>query len=159
MKREDDRVRVIARCATAVLVGAAACGGDSGRDAVRDDTSIAVSTAAAMPEGLDLQVPSDARAQFRVLEIAGTPEMPTIVTFRRGPSGDSYSRRRYDCAARTVMYLGTGDTREEMELPRPDPGMAPIVDEAIADYVGRVACDTAMQRQLRPRETSSVQPK
>ena len=91
-------------------------------------------------EGAPLLVPSDLKAQFFVLERGGTIARPTIVTKRVGPSGTTFSRREYDCAARTVRYLGTGESMTEMNAGSPDPNMAPIVDGAIADYVGRAAC-------------------
>ena len=91
-------------------------------------------------EGTPLDVPSDAKAQYFVLEKGGTPERPTILTKRVGSSGTSFSRREIDCVAQSVRYLGTGDTREQMNASTPDASMAPIVPGAIADYVAKEAC-------------------
>lgn len=87
-----------------------------------------------------LKVPSDAKATYTVLarDTSGTER--TITTKRAGPSGDSYSRRLYNCSARTMKYLGSGDTLEQMKASKPDPQMGPIVSGSIADYVGAEAC-------------------
>jgi hypothetical protein len=87
-----------------------------------------------------LHIPTDANAKYTILEIGGEWPDRTIVTSRVGPSGSSFSKRLYNCSANTVKYLGTGDTLAEMASSKPDPNMAPIVPQSIADYVGRQAC-------------------
>ena len=88
----------------------------------------------------DLAIPTDARAKYTILEIGGKWPDRTIVTKRVGSSGTSYSKRIYNCSNNTVKYLGSGDTLMEMGRSNPDPKMAPIVQESIADYIGRQAC-------------------
>jgi hypothetical protein len=88
-----------------------------------------------------LNVPSDPQAQYFVLETGGSGAERTIVTKRVGSSGTSYSNRIYNCQEKTVKYLGTGDTLEEMERSQPGPFMAPIVPGSIAYYVGLKACN------------------
>jgi hypothetical protein len=87
-----------------------------------------------------LIVPSDAKAQYSVLEKDGVGDERTIITKRTGSSGTSYSKRLYNCANSTAMYLGTGDSMAEMENSKPDPGMSPILERSIAYYVGIEAC-------------------
>lgn len=88
-----------------------------------------------------LEVPSDRKAQYTVLEKGGSGVERTIVTKRVGSTGTtSYSRRLYNCAEGTVKYLGTGETWEAMENSPAAPDMTPIVPGAIADYVGQEAC-------------------
>ena len=87
-----------------------------------------------------MAVPSDAKAQYFVLEKGGKATERTIVIKRVGSSGTSFSKRLYNCDDSTVKYLGTGDTLLEMAKSRPDPRMAPIVDGSIASYVGVEAC-------------------
>lgn len=85
-------------------------------------------------------LPSDASADFTILEVSsGWPER-SIVTRRIGKSGTSYSRRLYNCESQTVKYLGSGGSLAEMESSPPDPRMGPIVFESIAYYVGQQAC-------------------
>ena len=87
-----------------------------------------------------MTVPTDAKAKYTILETGGKWPNRTIVTKRVGSSGTSYSKRLYNCSNNTVKYLGTGDTPAEMARSKPDPKMAPIVSQSIADYVGRQAC-------------------
>lgn len=87
-----------------------------------------------------LNVPSDTKGRFEVLEVGGTWPNRTIVTRRSGPSGVTYSKRLYDCSGRRVKYLGAGDTLEEMQQSRADSNMAEIVPRSIAYYVGQRAC-------------------
>lgn len=87
-----------------------------------------------------LIVPTDAKAKYAVLEIGGKFPDRTIVTKRVGSSGTSYSKRLYNCSDNTVKYLGTGDTLAEVARSKPDPKMAPVVSQSIAEYVGREAC-------------------
>jgi hypothetical protein len=85
-------------------------------------------------------VPSDAKANFYVLEKGGVGNERTIVTKREGPSGVTYSKRLYNCVDHTVKYLGTGESMEAMAVSPADPAMAPIVEGSIAYYVGLQAC-------------------
>ena len=100
---------------------------------------LAASTGASAAEK-PLVVPSDAKAKYTILETGGKWPNRTIVTKRVGSSGTSYSKRLYNCSNNTVKYLGSGDTLADMARSKPDPRMAPIVPQSIADYVGRQAC-------------------
>lgn len=99
-----------------------------------------VKTVSTPTEGKQLDVPSDPNAQFYVLDKAKKNGQSVIITKRVGTSGVSYSSRLYDCSNYMVKYLGTGETRQAMEQSPPDPNMAPIVNDSIADYIGREAC-------------------
>jgi hypothetical protein len=94
----------------------------------------------APPPVLPFTVPSDARANFYILEKGNQGNERVIVTKREGPSGTSYSKRLYNCADHTVKYLGTGDSLEAMDVSPADPAMGPIVEGSIAYYVGLQAC-------------------
>ena len=88
-----------------------------------------------------LPIPSDAKAQYFVLEKGGSSHMPTMVTKRVGLSGTSYSKRIFDCKAQTVKYLGTGDTLEEMARSKPDLNLGSLVTGSIAWYQWQHACE------------------
>lgn len=91
--------------------------------------------------GLLLPVPSDPRATYFVMDkVVEQGASRIIVTRRAGPSGETWSRRIFDCAAYTVKYLGTGATRAAMEAGKPDPNMTNVLPGTIADDVGRAAC-------------------
>ena len=87
-----------------------------------------------------LSVSSDSKATYTVLDRDTSGNERSITTKRVGSSGTSYSRRLYNCAERTVKYLGSGETLEQMNASQPDPRMGPIVSGSIADYVGAEAC-------------------
>ncbi|MCG7388292.1 hypothetical protein [Pantoea sp. ACRSB] len=100
---------------------------------------VAVTTAANKPP-YKLYVPSDLNATYTVLEIGTKGNLATIITKRDGKSGTTYSQRAYDCSAKKVMYLGSGETLEDMHSSKPDDHLSPIVGGSIADYVGSEAC-------------------
>jgi len=88
-----------------------------------------------------LEVPSDPKGSYSVLSVDQVDYSHVQVdTLREGSSGRTYSRRLVDCGQAKIMYLGTGETLQEMLLERPDPGMAPIEDGSIAFYVAQRAC-------------------
>jgi hypothetical protein len=101
---------------------------------------VSVTVAASKPP-YNLHVPSDPNATFTVLEIGSKGNLATIITKRDGKSGTTYSQRAYDCSANKVMYLGSGETLDEMRSSKPDDHFSPIVDGSIADYVGNEACN------------------
>ncbi|MGC0990084.1 hypothetical protein WKH43_13520 [Pantoea agglomerans] len=100
---------------------------------------VAVTAAASKPP-YKLHVPSDPNASYTVLEIGSKGNLATIITKREGKSGTTYSQRAYDCSAKKVMYLGSGENLAEMRSSKPDDHLSPIVDGSIADYVGNEAC-------------------
>ncbi|WP_411726455.1 hypothetical protein [Methyloglobulus sp.] len=97
-------------------------------------------SASAVAAEIPLNVPSDPKALFFVLEKGGSESERTIVTKRVGSSGTGYSKRLYNCADNTVKYLGTGDSLEAMNKSNPDPKMGSISEGSIAYYVGFEAC-------------------
>lgn len=87
-----------------------------------------------------MDVPSDSKATYLILDKYEDNHFKIIVTKREGASGVSYSKRMFDCSASEVRYLGTGDTLTELKLSNPDPKMSPIQPNSIAYYVGLEAC-------------------
>ncbi len=102
--------------------------------------SILIGASSALAADATLRIPTDPKATYTILEVGGEWPDKTITTKRVGSSGTSYSKRLYNCAEHTVKYLGTGDTIADLAKSKPDPRMAPIVPNSIADYVGRQAC-------------------
>ena len=102
--------------------------------------SVIISTSVLAAE-IPLNVPSDPKAIFFVLEKGSRGTERTIVTKRVGPSGTSYSERLYNCTDHTVKYLGTGDSIAEMVASSTvTTNMGPIIQGSIAYYVGIEAC-------------------
>jgi hypothetical protein len=102
--------------------------------------ALAITASPSLAAEKSLRIPTDAKASYTILETEGTWPNRTIVTKRVGSSGTTYSKRLYNCSNSTVKYLGTGDSLAEMARSKADPKMASIVDQSIADYVGRQAC-------------------
>lgn len=87
-----------------------------------------------------IQVPTDSKATYTVLDKGSQGSLRTITTKREGSSGVTFSQRIYNCEANEVKYLGSGESLEEMKRSKADPGMSPIVSGSIAYYLGREAC-------------------
>ncbi|MHC6758252.1 hypothetical protein [Yersinia ruckeri] len=87
-----------------------------------------------------INIPSDSKAEYVVLNKGNLGDLKTIVTKRSGSSGISYSERAYDCNNRTVKYLGSGETLEQMKASSEDKNMSDIFSGSIADFVGQEAC-------------------
>ncbi len=101
------------------------------------------STAPSAPPGKlepEIPVPSDPKARYFLIKREGTSKKPILTTRRVGPSGNSFSKRVFDCRKHTFKYLGDGNTLAEMEKSKPEPTMAELVDGSISDYVWRYAC-------------------
>lgn len=95
---------------------------------------------AARADTYHLQIPSDSKANYTVLEKGIQGNLRTIITKREGAYGTTFSQRIYNCESHEVKYLGTGDTLEEMKNSKADAAMGPIVNQSIAYYVGLEAC-------------------
>jgi hypothetical protein len=102
--------------------------------------SVCIFTLGACGESNHLFVPSDPKANYYVLEIAGSRSERSITTKRVGTSGESFSKRVYNCEKSTVRYLGTGSTLREMKISKSESRMSPVVYKSIAYYVGDKAC-------------------
>ncbi|MGP2486914.1 hypothetical protein ACTUTK_06970 [Pantoea ananatis] len=87
-----------------------------------------------------ISIPTDTRARYTILDKVKKGSSATITTKREGPSGVSFSKRLYNCSAWTVKYLGDGETIEQMKSSKPDQNMSTIVENSIADYLGKQAC-------------------
>lgn len=87
-----------------------------------------------------MDVPSDSKATYLILDKYDSDHFKIIITKREGSSGVTYSKRMYDCSASEVRYLGTGNTLSELKLSTPDPKMTAIQPNSIAYFVGIEAC-------------------
>lgn len=92
--------------------------------------------AAGEPARLDLK----SSGEYFLVEKGGSTTKPTLVVRRVGPSGTSYTKRAFDCEARTAMHVGSGDTLETMAKARPDGEMAPLVKDSVTEQLWHMAC-------------------
>lgn len=95
--------------------------------------------------GIDISVPSDSRARYRVIELWRRPDgLVSVSTRRVGPSGVSYEERLIDCPRGVFAYVRSGDTREEFDAASQfEPLFGPFTSESISSYVGGYACRNA----------------
>jgi hypothetical protein len=94
--------------------------------AVADDTPIAIQT--------------DLEGQYFLVDTGGTEANPTLVVKRAAPGYTHYIKREFDCAARTVRYLGGGESLEALNAAQLDTPATPIKAGTIPDQLARLAC-------------------
>lgn len=88
-----------------------------------------------------INVPSDKNAKYYLLDKNKNGSLTDITIERHGSSGVTFSKRSYSCHTNEVMYVGTGDTLDDMKNSKPDKGMSKIVPDSIAYYIGLAACN------------------
>jgi hypothetical protein len=115
-----------------VLVFAGVIANDS-----QGPTSVAVSDVRGDP---GLVIPTDSKARYWIVEQSGSVEEPILTTKRVGSSGTTFSRRVFDCSAKTFRYLAEGSTLAGMQSSQPDARKAPLVDGSISHYFWVHAC-------------------
>lgn len=102
--------------------------------------SLVVTLGQAIAGETPISVPTDSKAKYFLLEKSEANGKVTIVTKRIGSLGTSYSKRLVDCNNKTFMYLGEGDSLEEMKKSKPDTKMSPLAPGSISTYVANAAC-------------------
>ena len=98
----------------------------------------ALSSASA--EEYPVKIDSDIKAEFFVVEKAGTPDQPTLLVKRVRPGATSYSKRLFDCAGQSYKQLGSGESIEALAESRPDDDLVPAQEGTIAYQLWKHAC-------------------
>ncbi len=100
---------------------------------------LVVSLAVAAEYPIDLK--TDLRdSKFFVVEKGGTENNPTVVVKRVSSTKTSYTKRQFDCNARTVKTLGRGDSLESLADAEPEKVASPMKEGSIADQLGKHVC-------------------
>lgn len=101
---------------------------------------LALSTVAAHAEDVPLNIKTDLKGKFFLVEKAGSSDKPTLLI--KSVSGDysDFTKREFDCSARTSRYLSTGASQQQMAPIKPEEEMLPIKAESINDQLFKVAC-------------------
>ncbi len=94
----------------------------------------------AQAEEYPLKIDSDIKADFFVVEKAGTPEQPTLLIKRVRAGTTSYSLRLFDCAGQSYKQLSSGESVEALTAPPVDDDLAPAEEGTIAYQLWRHAC-------------------
>ena len=100
-----------------------------------------------------VEVPSDFKAKYRIVELAKNRKgNADVMTRRDGPSGTSFARRECECPFGRFRYIGEGDTIEAARKPRSPPDkMADLVSDgkgvgSVSYHVCAVACTRATSK-------------
>lgn len=84
----------------------------------------------------------DPSAQYAIVEISGAPEELSVITQRTGISGTSYSARQFNCVTRTVRFMGSGTSLQDLAGARPDDEATPIFKGSLSRDISDVACNS-----------------
>lgn len=129
--------------------------------AVGPSADIASNITKQVPGGY-LDVPSDPKAEYFVLEIKSLRQgLREITTRREGPSGTSFATRQVQCRPFKFRYVAEGDTYETLKRDDSSP-FAPLLEGSISDVISRYACDNGTLqtsgKAARPAGANSAQP-
>jgi hypothetical protein len=98
----------------------------------------ALSSASA--EEYPLKIDSDIKAEYFVVEKAGTRQQPTLLLKRVRAGATSYSMRLFDCASQSYKQLGSGESVEALAESRSGDDLVPAEEGTIAYQLWKHAC-------------------
>ena len=107
-----------------------------------------------------LAIESDMEVEYFVLEKAGSPAQMSLLLKRVRPGGTIYSRRLFDCEARTYQILGSWERLESMaqDSSCSESDMRPVEQGTIAYQLWQHACAKAeAPAQPRPHTAKAQQ--
>lgn len=100
----------------------------------------ALGTGSASAEYL-IDIKTDLKGKYYVVSKEGPAEYPTLVVKRALASGGMhYTKRIFDCKARTLQILGSGSTLKEMEDNKASGNPEQIDESTIGGQLWRHAC-------------------
>lgn len=100
-----------------------------------------------------LQTSFDPDARYSIISVSGDISQRTVITQRVGLSGTSYSARQFDCTARTVRFLGTGTSLDDLKSAVADKESTPIFKGSLARAISQAACEES----VTPDTTADIQ--
>ncbi|ROL63048.1 hypothetical protein [Pseudomonas vranovensis] len=92
-----------------------------------------------------LQTSFDQDARYSIVSVSGDPSQRTVITQRVGISGTSYSARQFDCTARTVRFMGSGASLEDLQHAEADNELTPIFKGSLSRAISQAVCDESVQ--------------
>lgn len=87
-----------------------------------------------------IDIHTDLEGQYYLVEQGGSPDRPVLLVKRIAPGIAHYVKREIDCVARTVRYLGEGESLDEIANAEPESDVHPIEKGSIADQLRRLVC-------------------
>jgi hypothetical protein len=94
----------------------------------------------ARAEDTQIDIKTDVKGTYFLVEKAGTAANPTLIVKRARPGSDYYVKREFDCAAHTVRNLGEGESLEATAEAQSNVEAGPIQAGSISDQLSRIAC-------------------
>jgi len=94
----------------------------------------------AFADDVPLDIKTDLKGAYFLVKKAGSSDRPTLMI--KSVSGDyiNYSKREFDCKARTSRFLSTGVSLQQLQEIKPVSKMSSIVADSINDQLWRLAC-------------------
>ena len=108
-----------------------------------------------------LAIESDMEVKYFVLEKGGSPEQMSLLLKRVRPGGTIYSKRLFDCEARTYQLLGSSESLESAAAATScsESDMRPVEEGTIAYQLWQHACgEEKAPAQPRQRTVKVQQP-
>ncbi len=100
-----------------------------------------------------IEVPTDLRAQYFLIQTSLLPNGNVVITSRReGPSGISFARRECACRTDRFRYLGEGDTLEKAMRPKSPPEQMSDLFKT-GDGLGSISYHVCQYACVKTRET------
>lgn len=94
----------------------------------------------ACAEETPLDIKSDLDGDYFIVEKRGTVNNPVLVVKRVSTDFAYYIKRKFDCEARTVRYLGEGDSLKAMAESEPEAEMSAITEGSVSDQLAKLVC-------------------
>lgn len=100
-----------------------------------------LAAAAAFAAEYPIDLKTDVKGKFYVVEKSGTAENPVVVTRQVRPNQTThFIKRWFDCKNWTVRYLGEGETLAELQNAQPEPDSTAIAEGSIPEQLARHVC-------------------
>ncbi len=104
--------------------------------------SLLLSSQAVISGEVPLDIKTDIKGQYLLVEQGGDAKRPTLVVRRITPGGRSaYVKREFDCATKMVRRVASGEGSPQQMVPiQPESEMSPIVANSINEQLLHLAC-------------------
>lgn len=87
-----------------------------------------------------IDIKTDLKGQYFLVEKGGTPEQPTLLVKRVRADAITYSKRLFDCAGHSYKDLGSGESIEAVAEFRPGEELVPVEEGTITYQLWKHAC-------------------
>ncbi|QBF26068.1 hypothetical protein EXN22_10300 [Pseudomonas tructae] len=103
-----------------------------------------------------IEASQDPDALYSIVSMSGDSSDRTVITQRVGISGTSYSARQFDCTKRTVRFLGSGISLDDLKSAVADKDATPIFKGSLARAISQEACGESLQPEAATAANSAM---